>query len=197
MFLLQGFNIGLASLQPRRPHSLKETCSKTFHIGALFGDKFVFWCVGFSYDKVGHIRGKIELVDRAHSFSDGGELSLFRGVKWLASNPRKGGLVAFSGLSMTLLTRCSGGIEVQHRMTPRRGVWWSAMFASGYPSMDAQCPFMTRAVYCSPQWRASAVLRDWWVRWARRVASIDNFTRISRDQLSMTSDVQNLRSSLF
>ena len=122
MFLLQEFNISLASLQPRRPHSLNEACPETFHIGALFGDKFVLWCVGFAYDKVGHVRGKIELVDRAHSLSDCGELSLFRGVKRLARNPRQGELVASLDLLITLLTRCSGGIEVQHRMTPRRGV---------------------------------------------------------------------------
>ena len=93
-----------------------------------------------------------------------------------------GRLVASLGLLMTLLTRCSGGIEVQHKTTPRRGVWWSAMFWSGYQSMDPQCLTISQALRCSPQWMA-CVLRDWWVRWAKRVASADNFTRRARDQV--------------
>ena len=122
MFLLQGFNISLASLQPGPPHGLNEAYPEAFHIRALFGDKLVLWCVGFAYDKVGHVGGKIEFVDRAHSLSGCGEIPLFRGIDWLAIIREECVLVASLGVLMTLLTRCSGGIEVQHRMTPRRGV---------------------------------------------------------------------------
>lgn len=98
MFFLQGFDISLASLQPRPPHSLNEACFEAFHIGALFGDKLVLWCVGLSYDEVGHVRGEIELVDRTHSLSGCGEIPLFRGIDELARDREEGGLVASLGV---------------------------------------------------------------------------------------------------
>ena len=69
MFDLEGLYIGLASLHPGRAHGLYPAGLYTFHVGALFGDEFVLWSVGIPNDKVGHVGGKIELVDRAHLLS--------------------------------------------------------------------------------------------------------------------------------
>lgn len=61
--------------------------------------------------------------------------------------------------------------------------------------MDPQRPSIAHALHRSPVWMAFAVvLREWWVRWARwakRVASTDNFTRRARDQALMTSVMQS------
>ena len=63
--------------------------------------------------------------------------------------------------------------------------------------MDPQCLTIDHALHYSPVWMAFAVgVRDCWTRWgwwAKRVASTDNFTRTTRDQASMTSDMQPSR----
>ncbi len=81
---------------------------------------------------MGYVGGEIEAVGGAHLGRDCCKFGLIDACQSQLYHICKqyGQVQSCVALGERILTRCSGGMEVQHMMTPRRGNWGSAMLVA-------------------------------------------------------------------
>lgn len=125
MLSFEGVDVNVLVGNPQVTNSLNPAHCQDLDIGALLRDVSVFWGVVFSDDEVRNFGSQVILMLRSHLLRLFGQCGLSSNrVSRSAQSKRRKTLTAsqpahfLGGGTPTLV---SGGIDVQHKTTPRRG----------------------------------------------------------------------------